>query len=339
MVDGKDHQVARSALAPAFSPALFPYYLQNIVKRTKETWKRVEDTVKKDGGTLFDPMFREHYLAITIEMTTGIAVDTEKSSLMRNLFSDFTKTLTTPPFMPSYKRGMAARDEIRGILRDVVLENLSSRRDVIDKLREYGDDVVKLGSKEISSGKVDVLPVAIANSSLSTDDNVPIDEELVGSLTRNMMLLWLAGYLTSALTSSCGIFELGIRAEMISRLVKEQDDIIDAFAGGEREVTYEQVVSKMPLLDSYLMEILRLHPATDTLWRRTTCDMEILGKFVPKDSRLILDIPSTQTDENIYANAGKLIPERWLQHPEPPPSSHSVHRARLTIASARGSPR
>lgn len=43
----------------------------------------------------------------------------------------------------------------------------------------------------------------------------------------------------------------------------EQNDIIDAFAGGEREVTYEQVFAKMPLLDSYLMEILRLFPPAD----------------------------------------------------------------------------
>lgn len=101
--------------------------------------------------------------------------------------------------------------------------------------------------------------------------------------------------------------------------MKEQDDINDTAPGGQREVTYEQVVPKMPLLDSYLMEVLRLHPAVDNLWRRTTRDMEILGKFVPNDSRLIFDLPGPQTDENLYVNAEELIPERWLQHPKPPP--------------------
>lgn len=90
-----------------------------MVKRTNETWKRVEDTVKNDGSTLFDPMFREHYLGITIEMTTGITVDSERPSLLCNLFSDFVSSLTALPFMPSYKRGLEAGNKIRGILREV----------------------------------------------------------------------------------------------------------------------------------------------------------------------------------------------------------------------------
>lgn len=70
LLEGREHEVAHAALAPAFSKALFPYYLINIVKRTKETWKRVEDIVRNDGSTRLDPMCREHYLAI--EMSTGI---------------------------------------------------------------------------------------------------------------------------------------------------------------------------------------------------------------------------------------------------------------------------
>lgn len=35
--DGADHQLASSDIGPAFSPALFQYYLKNVVKRTKET--------------------------------------------------------------------------------------------------------------------------------------------------------------------------------------------------------------------------------------------------------------------------------------------------------------
>jgi len=315
LMDGKDHEVARSALAPAFSPALFPSYFKNIVRRSVEIWERVEETVNRDGRILCDPIFREHYLAITIEMTTGIKVNSERSSLMGKLFADFVKAFTYPSFTPSHKRGMAARDKIRGILRDVIIENISVRRDIIEKLREYGDDVVKLGSKDISSGDVDVLLVSIANSTLSTDENEPLDEELIASLGRNMISLWFAGYLTSALTSTCGFFELGFREGILSRLKKEQDDIV----GGEREVTYEQIVSKMPLLDSYLMEVLRLFPAVGSLWRRTTCDVEILGKYVPKDSRLIFDILGPHLDETRYSNGKEIIPERWLQHPKPPP--------------------
>lgn len=166
---------------------------------------------------------------------------------------------------------------------------------------------------------MNVLLVSIANSSLCTDENDPLDEESIGSLARNIVMLWTAGFLTSPLASTSGVFELGYRDEMLSRLVKEQDDIIGTFSGGEREVTYEQIVSEMPLLDSYIMEVLRLFPALDMLWRRTACDMEILGTFVPKRARLIFDVPGTHNNESIYKNAEEFIPERWVEHPKPPP--------------------
>jgi len=47
--------------------------------------------------------------------------------------------------------------------------------------------------------------------------------------------------------------------------------------------------------------------------------MEILGKFVPKDSRIIFDVPGPHTDETLYVCPEQLIPERWLQNPKPPP--------------------
>jgi len=45
-------------------------------------------------------------------------------------------------------------------LREVILDKLSSRSGIIEKLREYGDDVAKLGIKDISSGNVDIQRVA-----------------------------------------------------------------------------------------------------------------------------------------------------------------------------------
>ena len=65
--------------------------------------------------------------------------------------------------------------------------------------------------------------------------------------------MWLASYITSATAITCGVFELGYHNENLSRLVKEQDDINRMENG---DITYKQVDSKMPLLDSYIMEII-----------------------------------------------------------------------------------
>lgn len=70
-LDGPDHAAARQLLAPAFSPALFPYYSSLISRRAQSTWAKVAKRVSS-GKVKLDSVFREHYLGIVIEITTGL---------------------------------------------------------------------------------------------------------------------------------------------------------------------------------------------------------------------------------------------------------------------------
>ena len=101
-------------------------------------------------------------------------------------------------FEPLAKSCYDARDEIIEILSDLIRDNLTRRRAVIEKLRSYGGDIAKLGAKHMKTGDVDVLVVAIATSGLSTQRGAVLDDAIVSRAAYSMMLLWPAGYMTSA---------------------------------------------------------------------------------------------------------------------------------------------
>ncbi len=318
--DFEAHTRTRNAVAPAFSTTLFPYYFNIIQRRVRTTWEDVIAKVTRDGEVKFAEVFREHYLAIAIELTTGVDMTSDDAPEITDKFAKIQRAFFTPPFGPFREAGYRARNDLMNILADVVRHNLKERAETIKKLREYGDDILKSGVKDITKGEVDILLVLVANSSLSTEPGAAIDEELVASLCRPILLLWTAGYLTSAATSMCTSFEMGLDQSIRAKLVAEQDAIVAA-AGGDVTVTYEQTVSEMPLLDSFIMEILRIHPAASAVSRRIAKDVEVLGRFLPKDSKIFIDISAAHRNANIYPDPHTIVMDRFLKRegqPKPP---------------------
>lgn len=317
-MDGSKHAKTRAILTPAFSTVLFPYYFPFFTKRAVATWKKVAERTKTSESLRLDPMFREHYLSVIVELTTGLDMESTMAKRLAPLFKKVMDGLFLQELGPLAKISQRARDELLVILRDVVKDNLVRNRDVIERLRLYEGDIAKLANKDIRNGDVNVLLVAIATSTLSTKPGAVLDDYVVENLAYSIMILWLAGYTTSAATSTTASLELGMDASIQAKLVAEQDALMHA-AGGVRDVTYEQTASGMPLLDSYLTEILRRHPAIAGQTRIATRDVEVLGYFIPKGSAVFLSFDAAQADDSVYPNASIVIPERFLAKPKPPP--------------------
>ncbi len=317
LLDGREHAIARAAFAPAFSPSLFPYYFKRALRRAQKTWESVHDAVRSGDEVRLGPVFRSHYLSIIIEMTTGLDIDSERWLHVPKLFEKGSRLFFSNKFSSGYKEGIRARDKLMAILKELVHDKLRTRADTIEKLREYGNDVVKLGLKDVSLGDVDILLVSIANSSLSTQPGGATDDAVVASLSRSILLLWFAGFMTAAVTSINGSFELGLNDEFYRRLVDEQDSIV-ATANGNVEVTYEQTTSQMPLMDSFLNEVLRMYPAVRGAPRKVARDVEILGRYVPKDSIVFCSFFVAHRDPAIYSEPNTFKLDRFLKKPGKP---------------------
>ncbi len=318
ILDGEEHNAARSAFAPAFSPGVFPLYQTRILSRARNTWDSVVQMME-DGEVLLAPVLRKHYLSIIIEMTTGVDMDGEYGERIPALFNDVMAMFFSPKYFPKYNAGMRARKELLEILGARLRWNLENRADTIEKLREYGEDVVKLGLKDVARGEVDMMLVSMASSSMSTAPGAVPDPEIVESLCNSILLLWLAGFTTAAATTMNATFEIGFNPELRQQLIAEQDALVRD-ADGNVEVTYEQT-GAMPLLDSFLLETLRFHPAVNGMSRLPSRDVEILGRFVPKGTSIFCDFKPAHRNPALYPDPNTFKPDRFMKRegvPKPP---------------------
>ncbi len=316
LLDAPDHAAVRNTIAPAFASGLFPFYFDAIRDRTRRMWARVERTVAEKGRVLLDPIFREHYLSIIVEMSSGIDMDRDDAEFIQENFLTMQQLVFTPPWGPLYSAGTAAKEKILARLASVVEKNLVEKADTISRLREYGDNLSYKGSKDIKNGDVNVLLIAIARSGLKTGREQNKNPEEIKDLCNLILLIWFAGFATSAATTSCAAFEMGLNQDIWSQLVAEQDGIVTK--AGSETVTYEQANTQMPLLDSYITEILRMRPALPFLSRKTTKDLEILGYYVKAGSVVSCDFSSAMRDEAMYPDPDTLKVDRFVKKPGKP---------------------
>ena len=69
---------------------------------------------------------------------------------------------------------------------------------------------------------------------------------------------------------------------------------------------------EMPLLDSFVTEVIRVHPAGGSMIRVANKDVEIMGHYVRRGTLVNLDFLAAHTDESIFPNAHQLIPDRFM---------------------------
>ncbi len=308
--DGPPHIAERNKIAPAFSPSMFPLYFDGLRATTERFWERLaEDTNRK--ALKLDPELRKFYMGITIELTTGVSADSELSERVRNLFMGIVNGLVGPTFGPFWDRTVRLRAEIVDILTSIINDKLVNEADVIEQLRRNIQEHGTIRNvKSLLKNGADILQVVLAGLPLKTGPNQTHDPEEFRKLVDLLLLLWGAGFFTTAATTSCAVFEMGMDTNILERLVKEQDEIEKEM--GSTELQYEQL-EKMPLLDSYLYEIMRLYPAGNGIMRVVEKDVVLLGKKVKKGTMLFFDLQAALRDEEVYPDAQTLVMDRFMK--------------------------
>ncbi len=317
-------------LAPAFSAKLFPFYLDIIRAEVGKCWAYVEKTVATEGKVLLDPTFRDLYLSIMVKLSSGIDIDTEYTSAIRQKVLLLQKGFVSPNFGPIWDTAMSSKRELLDMFEKVILENLEKNADLIEKLRMYGEELSYEGSKDIAKGEVSMLPVVIAYSDLKSGKGQMNDLNTIQAMSRLLLFLLTAGYTNTAPTTTAASLPLGFEKSIWDPLQAEQDRIVSE--AGSKEVTYEQIISKMPLLESFITEVLRIYPSSPGVHRITSQDINVLGHHVKAGSIIFFDFISAMRDGRIYEDPHTLKFDRFVKEKGKTPAP------RILTFGAPGSP-
>jgi cytochrome P450 len=303
---GSAHSEQRARLNPVFSPSLFPYYFAPSLDFAYDFWTGISkelSTTPSSKPVLLAPLFRKLTFATIVTLTSGLSLKNDANLIegARRLFTAFAEGFVSirAPFGP-WRAAKNAKIEIVGIIQDLVEARLEMHAAVIERLRTYPvDSLAFMAKEELKNGSLDILTVLLAETSLRFGDTPsPERTKEVSVVVLKIIMLWAGGYETVAATLASSVFELWHNKEVLQQIRDEQDALA---ARSASPLSVANVMSDMPLLDAFVMEVLRIRPPASGILRKVGLGgIEIGGFSVKEGSFVVLDFLTAMRDEKLF---------------------------------------
>jgi cytochrome P450 len=157
----------------------------------------------------------------------------------------------------------------------------------------------RLANKETM--QPDIISVALESGGFTDDE-----------LVNNMMTFLAAGHETTASAFTWAMYELSKNKDIQSRLRKEIHEHISSLDDPSQKITNE-VIDNMPYLHAFCQEILRIWAPVPLTLRIASHDTTLLGRFIPKDTVIILSPWATNHSPALWgSDAATFNPDRWM---------------------------
>lgn len=273
MSDGPKHQHDRDILQPAMGRLA----LQGTLDAVRAIWTRAVDGLK-DGDEIDAYDFMRD---VTFEVSANALVDLdlkEELALFKPLFQQLVDgAMASTPFrIPFLKldRGLKAREQL--------CRRLEPK---IDEAR-----------KRDAKGMLGLL----AQHREPNGDPLPSR-----AIAEHVLLLFWAGYDTTASTGGWALHELSQAPQWQDRLVDEQQQL-----PRDRLSTMEEI-DHLARHGWVLKEVERLRPSVLFFPRRVLEDLEVNGKAIPKDTLVFYSAWLTHRIPELFKDPDAFKPERW----------------------------
>lgn len=122
----------------------------------------------------------------------------------------------------------------------------------------------------------------------------------------NSLVFFLDGYDTTAIGLLFSVYRLIVHPEWQEKLIEEIDREI-----GSKSPEYETLM-KLPTLDMYFSEVMRMYPPSTRTNRKAMREMTINGYKIPKGVEVTVPIYSMHYDPELWPNPEKFDPYRFL---------------------------
>ncbi|KAJ5465603.1 hypothetical protein N7530_009390 [Penicillium desertorum] len=132
-------------------------------------------------------------------------------------------------------------------------------------------------------------------------------------------LIFLAGFSTTAATSSMLTFELLANPDKMNKLRVE---LLQALPHTDSPLSLSEL-EKLPYLSAVIQEGIRLHPGGALRMQRISPDKPLIytdprtgtTTTFPAGTSMSMDAPSINKNPELFPNPSEFVPERWLESP------------------------
>jgi sterol 14-demethylase len=244
-----------------------------------------------DWGDEGEKDFYEEFKQLVLRTSTHCLMGREFRARLTDefgtLYQDLEHAISPASILDPYGQdeAFARRDHARARLQEIISEVVRERR------REGGEHP-------------DMLQTFMEAEYL---DGTKLADELIPG-----MVVWImfAGFHTSSNTSTWTIVELARHPELVPAIAREIDSV---YGGGE--ALSLAAMRELPELESFVFEVLRLHPPLVTLMRHVRKDFDYKGCTIPAGDTIVISPYVAHRIPEVFPD-----PERFDPH-RPEPSS------------------
>jgi cytochrome P450 len=252
------------------------------------TSKRVQEMSKIDKEIEVRDHINSLTLNIIMKCIFGVDVREDLDNVKKNVdiaqdAMDRTQDPSLSRFekinLPYFKQFMNSTVYLYKFIEDIYEEKINSNLDADDLLSIYINSTDEDGNK---MSKAQVL-----------------DE---------MLTIIMAGFESTSNALVWAIVYLNQNPEEYERLINEASNIFNSNHSDEDLI---KEILAAPVCSNVIKETLRLAPPLWTLARMSKEDVEVDGRFIPKNSFVVVGPYATHRDPEIYENPEKFNPDRW----------------------------
>lgn len=285
-LDGENHKREKKLLMPSFHGERMQIYANLITQITENIFSQLKQGEVFIARELMQEISLQVIMKIVFGLSEGDRFDRMKE-LIKAILDRFNNPINISfLFYDWLKKDFGAWSPWGGFIR---------ARMQLDELI-YAE--IKLRRQENNRHNTDILSTLL--TAVDEDGKGLSDLELRDEL----MLMLFAGHETTAIAMTWGLYWLHRQPEVKTKLLAELAENLDRDGAS---------IFKLPYLTAVCNETLRIHPvAMLTFPRQVMTETELLGQKIPQDTVLLGCIYQTHHREDLYPEADKFQPERFL---------------------------
>ncbi|CAG4966752.1 unnamed protein product [Colias eurytheme] len=304
----KWHQ-RRKLLTSAFHFNILKKYTSSFIEYTENLLKKIENETSNEQ-TDVRPLLSNATLRIMCQTAMGISMDQVAESEKRKYFEAIhtvgeciVRRLCRIWYYSSfvYNRTSLGKAEAKAL---VNLHAFTNK--VIRERKAYLEDkniLEMTDSEEIYGGNKGRLAMLDLLLQSEKEGNIDLD-----GIREEVDTFMFEGHDTTAMALSFFVMRIASEPEIQEKMYEELKTI---FQGSDRLPTMDDL-NDMKYLECCIKESLRLYPSVPFIARYLNEDVVLSGYTVPKDVACHIHIYDLHHREDIYPDAEKFIPERFL---------------------------
>ncbi|XP_065190251.1 pentalenene oxygenase-like [Sycon ciliatum] len=253
-----------------------------------------------------------------------------------SLFGFGTQSTTTP-------EGLAQREKVKiamnfifdvfadrmsaaGLAKYISYLNISKSRQLANHNKFIRQEIIipaiRRRQSDINEG-VEVPNDALTVMLEAGDDDSPAFTE--EEICDEALLIMVASYETTANTILWLFYHLAMHPECQQRCYEEVCQVMSSHPPGTQPSITD--IDQMTYLNATLQESNRLRPIAQAITRETVEDLAVGDYVIPKGNTVMCYFQGSALSEEVFTDAKKFIPQRWLNDPNggaKKPGTHSL---------------